>query len=157
MYIQKRWLAMVLVFSIVLAFSACGNQIGSSEALDRNGWNVEYLDECGELTPREDISFINSTRIANGVEMVFKNNSDTDIMYDGWPGLQVKLDGKWYYVPYRPDVSHTAELKCIRAGETVTEALSLLVYPSLPAGEYRAVMFGHAVDVTIYSSSNKLF
>lgn len=122
--------------------------------LENSGWNSSTLIPCEELIPREDISFEYACLTDNVVEMVFRNDNTADILYDGWPVLQVQLDGSWYRVPYRSDVdvSHTAELGCIMTGKTVTEKLYLNpdgAYGKLPAGDYRAVMFGYSFEFAI--------
>ena len=146
----KRCIALVLFAAALLALSACNGDWGNVEALDRSGWNAEHLqmDEEG-LIPQEGILLLNSGWTADGVEFEFKNIGKKELLTSGRPTLQVQLDGDWYYVPVRSDVSFPAELRRIDPEVTFKEHYFSNSYGSLPQGEYRVIHFGYAFEFAI--------
>lgn len=68
------------------------------------------------------------------------NRSNHEYMYGNPYWLEVKLDSKWYTIPFlSPYRAFTANTLPIETGEKIKRTLDVKEYPTLTNGQYRIV------------------
>lgn len=117
-------------------------------ALSNGEWNTEYLRPAGDLNPPENISMRLNEWTKQSVSVTIISDSAEEWMYGEYFHLEVLLGGAWYIVPVQPDQNwgFTDIGIILQPYDENQETYSLAMYGQLPAGTYRLVVEGLAVE-----------
>lgn len=131
---------------VPIAWQPCGTFL----CRDKNGgWIAEHL-SLPMLLPQEAPENVTAEIVANtgsSVTVQYTNNGEKEWMYGEGYSLEVQLDGEWYTVPEKPgNWGFTSVGIILPAGETRRETYNFYMYDDLPAGRYRAVTNGFALE-----------
>ena len=125
----------------------CGRLL--SEGSD--SWIAPHLAPVEPLTPPEGISMTLKEQTADSLTVELANTGSTEWCYGEYFSLNVLLDGVWYDVPVLDDKNYGFnDIGIILpARESHQKTYDLFMYGTLPAGDYRLVVFGLSAEFSI--------
>lgn len=135
---------LLLIFTITLilfAGTAC-NPVPTNPSLPPDPIRVSTY---ADVIPESKIILFELNTTEKPVEsgkiiFTLTNRSNDEYMYGNPYWLEVKLDSKWYTIPFLSRFQgFTANWLTIEAGETITRTLMIEDYPALTNGEYRII------------------
>jgi len=117
---------------------------------DKNGWSSALLTPAGELISPNGVTMTLVSWNSDTVSVNIANNSGADWIFGEPFSLQVQLDGAWYDIPPAPgNLAFHAIGLVVLSGTQRNKTYGLEMYGELPAGTYRLVAYGLAVEGTI--------
>lgn len=130
---KNRFLSYIIIFSLILA--AC-------QSIDKRLTEKADTQEIPNSNNGVSVSMEREEypKSITEVTIVIKNSTDQDLQYDNQPFIEKNIDGTWYRVPYKEDISTPAVQYEIDATKTRSDSISLeILSEKLSPGEYRIV------------------
>lgn len=111
-------------------------------------WNKNFLEKSKKL--KANGLKITSVKLnGTGLNIKLKNTKKTQALFGEYFSLQVKIDGKWYYIPAKEEMAFNDIAHILEAGKSIKKTYNISPYGELPAGKYRIVIEGASATFNI--------